>query len=123
MPQKKQKIPNMKNNKIKKLFKIHFFYMGKVYVLFAKNVEASAELFNMCVISEIVFKNSPNLIIPSDEEVKKEFSKLKKLFVPLSQIMRIDEMEDVEEDEISDPRALKNRGDNNLIRPVEFFGR
>ena len=75
MPQKKQKIPNMKNNKIKKLFKIHFFYMGKVYVLFAKNVEASAELFNMCVISEIVFKNSPNLIIPSDEEVKKEFSK------------------------------------------------
>ncbi len=110
--------------KKKSLFYIHFYFLGKVISLYARNVRASTDLYNMCIISNIVFKTSPNILVPSDEELKKEFSALKRLLVPLNSILRIDEMDDFDEDQITDPREIKtNLNQNNLVRPVEFFSR
>lgn len=109
----------------KKVFKVYFFHMDKVYTLFAKEVNASGELYNMCEISDIIFQRNKNLIVPSEDEVRQEFSNIKKLLIPLHHLIRIDELEDIDEDEITNPKAHKTDSQtaNNLIRPVEFFGR
>ena len=97
--------------------------MGKIYSLFAKQVEASPELYNMCVISEIVFQERKNLIVPTDDEVRNEFSKVKRLFIPLNNVLRIDELENLNEKEVSDPHIEEGDTESKLIRPVEFFRR
>jgi len=109
----------------KKVFKVYFFHMDKVYTLFAKEVNASGELYNMCEISDIIFQRNKNLIVPSEDEVRQEFSNIKKLMIPLHHLVRIDELEDVNEEDITNPKAHKadSQTTNNLIRPVEFFGR
>lgn len=112
-----------RTKRAKTIYKIHFFYLGKIYTLFAKKIEPSPELYNMCIISEIIFRTSPNIIVPSDEDVKSEFSKVDRLYIPLSYILRVDQMADISENEISDPYAIKGRGEDNLIRPIEFFSR
>ena len=66
--------------KQKSVFKVHFFHMDKVYTLFAKEVNASGELYNMCEISGIIFQRNKNLIVPSEDEVRQEFSNLKNFF-------------------------------------------
>ena len=107
--------------KIRKVYKVTFFYLGKVYTLYAKSIEASSKLITMCEISEIIFKKNPNLIIPSDEETRAEFSRSKILYIPLNNVLRVDDLEDIDEKEIEDPSTIKAKGDSNLIRPVEFF--
>ena len=111
--------------KQKKVFKVYFFHMDKVYTLFAKEVNASGELYNMCEISGIIFQRNKNLIVPSEDEVRQEFSNLKRLMIPLHHLIRIDELENIDEEEITSPKAQKadHQTTNNLIRPVEFFGR
>ncbi len=111
--------------KKKTVFKVYFFHMDKVYTLFAKNVNASGELFNMCEISGIIFQRNKNLIVPSEDEVRQEFANLKRLMIPLHHLIRIDELENVSEEDITSPKAHKadSQTTNNLIRPVEFFGR
>ena len=107
--------------KIKRVYKVTFFYLGKIYTLYAKSIEASSRLITMCEISDIIFKKNPNLIIPSDEETRSEFSKSKTLFIPLNNVLRVDDLEDFDEEDIEDPATIKARAESNLIRPVEFF--
>ena len=110
--------------KEKKVFKIHFFHLGKVYSLFAKEVTASPEFYNMCVISQIIFQRNRNLIVPTEDEVRSEFANIKNLMIPLNHVFRIDELENVDENDITSPKAEKtNESFDNLIKPVEFFKR
>ena len=108
----------------KNVFKVHFFYLGKIYTLFAKEVGPSPDFYNMCVISQIIFKRNRNLIVPSEDEVRSEFANLKNLLIPLNHIVRIDELATIEEEDITNPKVEKaDQSVDNLIRPVEFFAR
>ncbi|MCS7206011.1 MAG: DUF1820 family protein [Leptospiraceae bacterium] len=84
----------MSENKItKKLFKILFYNQGKIYEIFAKNVQQS-NLFGFIEIEDLVFgEKSQVLVDPNEDSLKKEFENTKRLYIPVHSILRIEEID------------------------------
>lgn len=77
-----------------RLYKISFINRDKVYDIFAKQVYES-DLYGFLAIEEIVFGNASEILIdPSEEKVKAEFEGVKRSFIPLHSIVRIDEVKE-----------------------------
>ena len=75
-----------------KLFKIAYYNQDKVYELYAKQVYES-DLYGFLIIEEIVFGSQSDLVIdPSEEKLKTEFESVKRSFIPIHSVIRIDEV-------------------------------
>lgn len=75
------------------MYKIIFHNQGKIYELFAKNVNSGA-MYAFVEIEGIVFGGHTDLVVdPSEEKLKDEFAGVKKTYVPMHAIVRIDEVE------------------------------
>jgi len=110
----------MRNQSQKVIFRITFHYLGKVYTLFANSIVSADNLYGMVVIEEIAFKQSKRLIVASEEDTKNEFKGVKRLYLPYHSILRVDELQDFDEESIKGPQKLTHIKDN-VIQPVEFF--
>jgi hypothetical protein len=60
---------------------------------FAKSVNPSSYI-GLIEVSNILYMDSEILINPEDEKIRKEFKGVKRTFLPLSAIIRIDEIEE-----------------------------
>ncbi|HXV76570.1 MAG TPA: DUF1820 family protein [Candidatus Polarisedimenticolaceae bacterium] len=77
----------------KRLYKIIFQSQGKVYELYAKKV-AHGSLFGFVEIEEIVFGERTQVVVdPSEEQLKTEFQGVRRTFLPIHAVVRIDEVE------------------------------
>lgn len=75
------------------IYKVIFFNQGQVYELYARNVYQS-DLLGFLEIEEFVFGERTKVIVdPGEEKLKNEFSGIKRSFVPVHSIVRIDEVE------------------------------
>ena len=78
---------------MKSTFKITFYNQGSVYEVYAKEVYQS-DMYSFIVIEDMVFGEKTNVVVdPSEEKLKDEFSGVKRFFVPMHNIIRIDEVE------------------------------
>lgn len=85
--------------------------------MFAKQVSQSSML-GFIEIGDYVFGESTSLVIdPSEERLKKEFSGVKRSYIPLHSVIRIDE---VEKKGISKISELSK--DGNVITPFPSGG-
>ncbi len=76
-----------------RLYRISFINQDKVYEMFAKQVYES-DLYGFIVVEEIVFGTQSTLVIdPGEEKLKTEFDAVKRTFIPIHAIIRIDEVE------------------------------
>ena len=74
-------------------FKITFFNNNSVYEIYSKEVYQS-DMYGFIVIENIVFgENSSVVVDPTEEKLKTEFKNVKRFFVPVHNIIRIDEVE------------------------------
>lgn len=74
------------------LYRVIFYNQGHVYEIFAKQVFQS-DLWNFLEIEELVFNNRSEIVIdPSEEKLKTEFSSVKRSYIPMHSIVRIDEV-------------------------------
>jgi hypothetical protein len=65
---------------------------GKVYEVYARKV-SHGELFGFIEVEELVFGERSSVVLdPSEERVKGEFSGVKRTFLPMHSILRIDEV-------------------------------
>jgi hypothetical protein len=77
----------------KRVYRVSFQQQGKVYEIFARSV-SQGELFGFVEIEQIVFGERSKLIVDSGEEsLKTEFAGVKRIFVPLHAVIRIDEVD------------------------------
>ena len=77
-----------------RLYKISFINKDKVYDIFAKQVYES-DLYGFLAVEEIVFGNASEIVIdPSEEKLKAEFEGVKRSFIPLHSVVRIDEVKE-----------------------------
>lgn len=77
-----------------RLYKISYYNQDKVYELYAKQVYES-DLYGFLTIEEIVFGSQSELVIdPSEERLKTEFESVKRSFVPMHSVIRIDEVKE-----------------------------
>ena len=75
------------------IYKIVFFNQGEVYEIYAHQVYQS-DLWGFLEVEEFVFGERSQVIVdPSEEKLKNEFSSIKRSFIPLHSIVRIDEVE------------------------------
>lgn len=76
----------------KKLYKIVFLNHGKVYELYARQVDSSA-LWGFTVVSELEFGAREGVLVdPTEERLREEFANTRALHLPMQSIVRIEEV-------------------------------
>lgn len=97
------------------IYKITFLNKGKVYEIFVRQVYQS-DLYGFIEVEEFVFDERSQVVVdPSEEKLKAEFNGVKRSFIPMQAIMRIDEVEKGGVNKISS-------GDNITPFPLQFLG-
>ena len=77
----------------KKLYRVTFASQGKTYEIYARNVE-HGELFGFVMIEELVFGERSSVVVdPSEEKLKSEFESVKRTYIPMHAVVRIDEVD------------------------------
>ena len=74
------------------LYKVVFHAQGKVYEIYARKV-GHGSLFGFVEVEELVFgERSAVVVDPAEEKIKTEFEGVKRTFLPLHSVIRIDEV-------------------------------
>lgn len=74
------------------IFKVHFVNQGKVYEIYARKV-SHGSLLGFVEVEELVFGERAGVLLdPSEERIKSEFEGVKRSFLPLHSVLRIDEV-------------------------------
>ncbi len=75
------------------LYKVSFFNQGQVYEIYARQVSQGG-LFGFIEIEGLVFGEKTQIVVdPSEERLQKEFEGVKRVYVPMHAVVRIDEVE------------------------------
>ena len=78
---------------VETIYRISFICQGEVYEIYARKVSQGG-LFGFVEIEELVFGERSKLLIDSSEErLKTEFEGVRRVYVPLHAVIRIDEVE------------------------------
>ena len=76
----------------KTLYRVTFAYLDAVYEVYARKVSES-DMFGFLVIEDFVFGENSSLVVdPSEERLKLEFNSVKRTYIPLQSVFRIDEV-------------------------------
>jgi hypothetical protein len=77
----------------KSIYKIVFMNQSKIYEIYVNEV-CSSNIHGFIEVSGLIFgEKSALLIDPSEERLKNEFQEVKRSYIPLHLIIRIDEVE------------------------------
>jgi hypothetical protein len=74
------------------IFKVLFVNQGKVYEIYARKVGHGA-MFGFLEVEELVFGERTSVVVdPAEERIKSEFQDVKRTYLPLHAVLRIDEV-------------------------------
>jgi hypothetical protein len=77
---------------MKPVYRIIFHNQGKIYELHARNV-SQGNMYAFVEIEDIIFGEHTEIVVdPAEEKLKDEFDGVKKTYVPMHAIIRIDEV-------------------------------
>lgn len=75
------------------IYKVIFYNQGQVYEIYARAIYQS-EMYGFIEVEEFVFGERSQMIVdPGEEKLKGEFGKVKRSYIPMHAIIRIDEVE------------------------------
>jgi len=75
------------------LYKVIFVNQGKVYEVYARGV-GQGGLFGFIEIEELVFGERSTVVVdPTEEKIKSEFKGVKRTYLPMHSVVRIDEVD------------------------------
>ena len=74
------------------IFKVVFVNQGKVYEIYARKVSHGGML-GFLEVEEIVFGERSSVVVdPGEERIKSEFEGVKRTYLPLHSVLRVDEV-------------------------------
>jgi len=74
------------------IYKVMFVNQGKVYEVFARKV-SHGNMFGFVEIEELVFGERSTVVLdPGEERIKSEFEGVKRSYIPMHSVLRIDEV-------------------------------
>ncbi|MDI9818227.1 MULTISPECIES: DUF1820 family protein [unclassified Legionella] len=77
----------------KSLYRITFANQEAVYEIYARKI-CESEIFGFLEVEEFVFGENTSLVVdPSEERLKVEFSSVKRTYIPMHSVFRIDEVD------------------------------
>jgi hypothetical protein len=75
------------------VYKVLFINQGKVYEIYARSV-SQGDLFGFLAVEELVFGERSSVVLdPSEERIKAEFAGVRRSYIPLHSVLRVDEVE------------------------------
>ena len=100
----------------KQLFKVVFMSQGQVYEVYARHV-GHGEMFGFVEVEELVFGERSSLVVdPSEEKIKSEFENVRRTYLPMHSIIRIDEV-----DKQGSSKISKMEGGNVAQFPMPIY--
>jgi len=94
---------------VEPIYKVIFLNQGQVYELFVRQIYQS-DLYGFIEVEEYVFGERSSIVVdPSEEKLKSEFSGVKRSYIPMHAIVRIDEVEKEGAVKISDSKGGDNK--------------
>ena len=98
------------------IFRIVFVNQGKVYEIYARKVSHGG-LLGFVEVEELVFGERSSVVLdPAEERIKSEFAGVKRSYLPLHSVIRVDE---VRKQGVSKISALE--GGNVAQFPVSLY--
>lgn len=75
------------------VYKVLFLNQGKVYEVYARSV-SQGDLFGFLAIEELVFGERSSVVVdPAEERIRSEFAGVRRSYLPLHAVLRVDEVE------------------------------
>ena len=75
------------------IFKVIFYNEGEIYEIYARQIYQS-DMYGFIELEEFIFGERTQVIVdPGEEKLKSEFSGVKRSYIPVQSIIRIDEVE------------------------------
>lgn len=100
----------------KRIYKVIFFNQGQVYEVYARSV-GQGNLAGFVEVESLAFGERSQVVVdPGEEKLKAEFEGVKRTYIPMHAVIRIDEVEKTGTGKISDARG------NITPFPVPGFG-
>ena len=102
----------------KPIYKVIFFNKGKLYELYARQVQ-QGDLYGFVQVEELTFGESTSLLVdPSEERLKSEFAGVRRTYIPMHAVVRIDQVEQRGTAKII---PVKDRGGNVTPLPATLY--
>lgn len=102
----------------KTLYKIIFANQEAIYEIYARSIRES-DLFGFIEVEELVFGEQTALVVdPSEERLKMEFNGVKRTYIPMQSVFRIDEVSSQGVAKVKD-----NQGYDNKVSPFPGKGK
>lgn len=102
----------------KTIFRVTFANQEMIYEIYVRSIKES-ELFGFLEAEELIFGEQTSLVVdPSEERLKMEFSGVKRTFIPIGSIFRIDEVAQQGTAKVKD-----NLGYGNKVSPFPGVGK
>jgi hypothetical protein len=77
----------------KRLFRVSFLNQGHVYEIYARRV-AQGGLLGFVEVEQLVFNAAGRVVVdPGEEQLQREFEGVRRCYLPLHSILRIDEVD------------------------------
>ncbi|HJN52732.1 MAG: DUF1820 family protein [Pseudomonadales bacterium] len=87
------------------IYKIVFYNQGQIFEIFARQIFQS-DLYGFVEVEDFVFgERSQMLVDPSEEKLKSEFDGVKRSYIPMHAVVRIDEVAKEGISKISEAKA------------------
>ncbi len=75
------------------IYKVIFLTQDQVYEMYAKHV-FQGDLYGFVVVEDFIFGETSSIVVdPSEEKLKLEFDGVKRSFIPMHDVIRIDQVE------------------------------
>ena len=102
------------------LYKVNFINQGEVFEVYVQNIYQS-DMFGFITLEGFDFSSKNIVVDPSEERLKTEFKNIKRCYIPMHNIVRIDEVEktgtakitDISENVAQFPRPVYSDVNNN----------
>lgn len=80
----------------KHVFRIIFIQNDVAYEMYAEQI-CESEMFGFIVVEDIIFGEKTSVVVdPSEEKLKSQFNGVKRTYVPMHAVIRIDELDGTE---------------------------
>jgi hypothetical protein len=97
------------------VFRINFLNQGKVYEIYARGVSQGG-LLGFVEVEGLLFGERTKLIVDSTEEaLRTEFEGVRRLYLPIHSVLRIDEVE-----KAGPGRITEREGGDTKVAPFPF---
>ena len=97
------------------IYKVLFHNQGQVYEVFAHSIYQS-DLYGFIEVEDYIFGKKGQMVIdPGEEKLRNEFEGVQRSFVPMQNVIRIDE---VEKEGVA--KIIDSKGDKVTPFPVQM---